>query len=250
MEIKFNEWIEASEDSRPMFKECLDSDPFKISVRTEDGSESKYIGEWPSGTVTHFMVTDEVWSVDNKILVLDIETTNFQNAGGSIVEIGAVELNLITGEIVPVFDSLCREPIFSDEHCSGKFGWIFSNSDMTPYMVKTASPFQVVKARFQRIINRYPLGVTAFNRNFDLPFLESRGLVFTKKLPCPMLLSTDVLKLPSPRGRGYKWPKVEEAMKFFFPDEQYSEAHRGCSDAADEARIVYELYKLGIFKID
>jgi DNA polymerase-3 subunit epsilon len=43
---------------------------------------------------------------------------------------------------------------------------------------------------------------------------------------------------------------VEEAFKFFFPESQYIEAHRGADDAKHEAMIVYELYKLGIFKIN
>lgn len=64
-----------------------------------------------------------------------------------------------------------------------------------------------------------------------------------------MLLSTDVVKMPSPRG-GYKWPKVQQAYDFFFPDNEYTEQHRGADDAFYEADIVYKLYEMGKFKID
>lgn len=63
-----------------------------------------------------------------------------------------------------------------------------------------------------------------------------------------MKLLTGIMKLPSPRG-GYKWPKVIEAIPFLFPDVDYSEAHRGASDARDEALIILEMYKRGWYKI-
>ena len=66
-----------------------------------------------------------------------------------------------------------------------------------------------------------------------------------------MLLATDVCKLPSRNGKpGYKWPSVEEAWKHFFPNTKYVEAHRGADDAKHEALIVYELYKMGLFRIN
>ncbi|MCK5906008.1 MAG: hypothetical protein KAG37_00375, partial [Flavobacteriales bacterium] len=83
---------------------------------------------------------------------------------------------------------------------------------------------------------------------FDFEFLISRGFRFPKMLPCPMLLSTDVCKLPGNYGK-YKWPKVEEAYDHFFPNNTYVEKHRGADDAFHEADIVYELHKMGLFKI-
>ena len=64
-----------------------------------------------------------------------------------------------------------------------------------------------------------------------------------------MLLSTDICKIPGRYGKN-KWPSVEEAFAFFFPDEEYSEKHRGLDDAKHEAKIVYRLYQDGVFKID
>jgi DNA polymerase-3 subunit epsilon len=56
-----------------------------------------------------------------------------------------------------------------------------------------------------------------------------------------------VCKIPGNYGK-YKWPKVEEAYDFFFPNNNYVEKHRGADDAFHEADIVYELHKIGLFK--
>lgn len=183
-----------------------------------------------------------------KILVTDIETLGFKNKGGSIVEVGLVELDLETGEITTLFDSLVKEDILSAKHReSPDYNWIFQNSDLTPEMVRDAPIQHEVYPKLQEIVDRYPNGITAFNRAFDIPYLESRGIKFPKLLPCPMLLLTNIMKLSGPYG--YKWPKVTEAYKFLFPDIEYQERHRGASDAKDEAMIVLEMYRRGWYKL-
>lgn len=185
----------------------------------------------------------------NKILVLDIETTGFLNQGGSVVEIGIVELNLDNGEVKLIYDSLCREDILTAKHRESPFGWIFKNSDLKIEELREAPKFDIVKKEVQSILDKYPLGCTAFNNQFDFGFLRNRG-VKINGLPCPMKLSTDICKLPNRNGyRNYKWPNVEEAFKHFFPDVEYTEKHRGGDDAKHEAMIVYALYKMGVFKL-
>ena len=186
---------------------------------------------------------------ENKILVLDIETTGFLNKGGSIVEIGIVELDVDSGEIQIIFDSLCREEILSQKHREEPFGWIFRNSDLTPEEVRSAPPAMEVFDQVQALLNSYPLGCTAFNKAFDFGYLKDRGIQINE-LPCPMILATDVCKLPNKNGfGGYKWPKVEEAFSHLFPDVEYIEKHRGADDAYHEAMIVYKLYTMGVFKL-
>ena len=186
----------------------------------------------------------------SKILVLDIETTGFLNQGGSIVEIGIVELCLETGQTNIIFDSLLREDILTARHREEPMGWIFRNSDLSVEEVRNAPPAAGVLAKVQSILDQYPLGCTAYNKSFDFDFLRDRGISI-KELPCPMLLSTDICKLPSKNGfSGYKWPTVEEAWKHFFPSVAYCELHRGADDAKHEAAIVYELYKLGVFALE
>lgn len=185
--------------------------------------------------------------MEDKILIVDIETTGWLVENGSIVEIGAVELNLSTGEITEVFNSTCREKILNAKH---RDAWIFHNSDLTPDIVREAPPFEEVASKFQELINKYPAGVTAYNRSFDISYLQDRFIKFPKILPCPMLLSTDICKLPGKYENSYKWPKVEEAYNFFFPDFPYIERHRAAHDAFHEAMIVYKLYQMEIFKLD
>lgn len=174
-----------------------------------------------------------------KIAIVDIETTGFLPKG-LILEVGIAELDLATGTAVPIYDRLVRENGFSEEH---KDSWIFKNSDLKFEDVMQAEPLDT--SAIQNILNSYP--ATAFNKRFDFEFMKSRGLK-VKELDCPMLLAVNVCRLPG-KFRGYKWPTVEEAWKHFFPDEPYSEKHRGADDALHEARIVYELYKMGVFKV-
>ena len=182
----------------------------------------------------------------SKILIIDIETTDFLQKGGKIVEVGMVELDLSNGNKKIIFDQVTHETGITREEVEKS--WIIKNSTLTLEEIRASKPLHILKKEIQSIIFDYQNGATAFNNAFDFGFMETRGFVFPKKLPCPMKLSTDICRLPSPRG-GYKWPKVEEAHKHFFGDVGYIEAHRGADDALHEADIVYELFKIGIFKI-
>lgn len=185
----------------------------------------------------------------DKILVLDIETVGgFTPKDGFVVEIGIVELNIKTGKVKPVFESLCRESGMTAKH---RKSWIFENSDLTVEEVRAAPMFDEIKPKIQEIISKYELGCTAFNHAFDFGHLEHRGIVFPKKLDCPMKKITPIIKLPSKNGRGgFKWPSVTESVSFLFPNnKKYKEAHRGLSDAVDEAEIVFEMIKRGWFEI-
>lgn len=186
-----------------------------------------------------------------EILILDIETTGFLKQGGSIVEIGIVSLNLNNGEILEIYNSTVREDRLNAKHREHPMGWIFNNSSLTVEDVRNAPTEHEVFPEVQEIIDSYPYGVTAYNNVFDFGFMEDRGFKFPRKLLCPMKLSTPICKIPKGFNRGnYKWPSVEEAFKFFFPESNYIEEHRGADDAKHEAMIVYELYKMGVFKID
>ena len=182
-----------------------------------------------------------------KILIVDLETTGFQNDNGKIVEIGLVVLDLETGNKTVLLDVTCREAGMT---IKDRDAWIFQNSDLTVQQVREAQDLSEIAPMIQRIINLYPDGITAFNRNFDINFLKSRGFIFPKLLPCPMILCTSICKIPQKNGRGgYKFPKAQEAYDYFFPDSGFIEEHRGASDCLMEADIVYSLYKLGVFVV-
>ncbi|MNQ61466.1 hypothetical protein D3C85_757810 [compost metagenome] len=183
-----------------------------------------------------------------KILILDLETTGFIDQGGKIVEVGIVELCLKTGNKKILFDQVTHEKGITLSEVENS--WIVQNSTMTVDAIRNSKPLHELQSEIQNILDEYPEGCTAFNNAFDFGFMCSRGFVFPKKLACPMKLSTDVCKIPSPIGSGYKWPKVQEAYDFFFGKTDYIETHRGADDAFHEADIVLELYKRGIFKLN
>ena len=118
--------------------------------------------------------------MNRKILIIDIETTGFLREGGAIVEIGMVSLDLDSGTIATVFDSVCRESILSEKHRKPPMGWIFRNSSLTVEEVRVAQLLPELLGQVQGIIDAHPLGATAYNRNFDFDFLESRGVVFPR----------------------------------------------------------------------
>ena len=177
-----------------------------------------------------------------KILIIDIETTGFLNQGGKIVEVGIAELDLDNGKTKIIYDKVTHEKGITKNEVANS--WIVSNSDLTVEDVRHSKRLDFLLPEIQEIINKYPDGATAYNRSFDFEFLISRGIKFKAMLSCPMLLSTDICKLPGKYGK-FKWPKVEEAYDHFFPNNSYVEKHRGADDAIHEAEIVYELYKMG-----
>lgn len=184
----------------------------------------------------------------SKILILDIETTNFLNRNGKIVEVGLVELDLSNGQRKIVFDQVTHETGITLEEVEES--WIIQNSDLTMEEIRHSKNLKLYHEEIQNIINSYPDGATAYNNAFDFGFFKHRGFTFVKELPCPMKLSTNICKIPNQNGyAGFKWPSVEEAYDFFFPDNDYDEKHRGADDAFHEAEIVYELFKRGIFKL-
>ena len=176
-----------------------------------------------------------------KVAVIDIETTDFFQRGGLILEVGVVELDLENGDTKIIYNEKVREESFGQKH---ENSWIFNNSDLTYKGMSDAQPLDIES--LQKIFDKYY--VTAFNKKFDFEFLRDRGIVIDKELPCPMLLSTSICELPGRFG-SYKWPKVQEAWDHLFGKTDYVEEHRGADDALHEAKIVYELHKMGKLEV-
>lgn len=182
----------------------------------------------------------------SQILLLDIETTNFQNKGGKIVEIGIAELDTETGDIKKLFDEVTHEDGITRKEVENS--WIVKNSDLTVEMIRTSKNLKHYKKVIQEILYRHFKGCTAYNNVFDFGFMGSRGLIFPKRLPCPMKLMTPVCKIPSSfKKNDYKWPTAQESYDFLFPGTGYVEKHRAYDDAHHEAEIVFELIKRGVF---
>lgn len=182
--------------------------------------------------------------MDSKILILDIETTGFSKTKDKIVEIGIVSLDLMSGDIETVFSEFIKEDGLSVNEFTDS--WISKNSDITIIDIDKAKNLQTYFDKIQSLFHECKLGCTAFNNSFDFGFLEERGFVIPVKLRCPMKLSKDIVRATDKRG-SIKNPTVEEAYRHFYPGEDYIEKHRGADDAIHEAKIVYALYKLGVF---
>ena len=179
------------------------------------------------------------------ICVLDIESSGLSHKKDCILELGMVSLNTKTGEIKPLFNHTFKEKHLTARH---RTSWIFDNSDMTLEDIRESEDIEFYREEIQGIFDKFKDNIVAYNRNFDADFLESRGFDLGEAMGDPMRISTDYFKLPSKNGRGFKWPKVTECFSALFPDEEYEEAHRGYSDSEDEARIIFELIKLGVYK--
>ena len=101
-----------------------------------------------------------------KIAIIDIETTNLKPENGLIIEIGIIELDLITGAAKILFDSLIRELSYGDAH---RNAWIFNNSDLNFEDIEDAPSLNNVKSHIQEFLNQY----SSLSNNlysFQLPF--------------------------------------------------------------------------------
>lgn len=187
----------------------------------------------------------------SKILVMDLETTGLSPKNDKIVEIGLVSLDLKTGSREIVYDNMVLEPGMPKDLSET---WIVKNGYLTEHQIRAGEALYYCRFEIQKIIDEHPLGLTAYNRAFDVTFMHERGFNMPKLLPCPMRLSTNLCRLPfktpRPGSNAFKWPTVEEAYRYFFPGTEYKELHRAADDAYHEAAIVYELFKMGIFKIN
>jgi DNA polymerase-3 subunit epsilon len=62
---------------------------------------------------------------------------------------------------------------------------------------------------------------------------------------CTMKVSTPICRIGKKDGRtGYKWPKLEEAIQFFF-NEELENAHSAIVDIKATRRLFYKLGELG-----
>ena len=178
----------------------------------------------------------------SKILVVDLETTSLKPHEGDIIEIGIVSLDN-TGVVESVFETVVRpnRPVAQWRDC-----WAIANTSLTEEVVIGGLSLETIRLTLQSVLNLQP--VTAFNRNFDVGFLKHNKFTIHQTIDCPMLITTDILKIPGRRG-GYKWPKFQEAWNHFFPEcTDYREQHRALDDATHEAQLIWKLKQLGYYK--
>ena len=177
----------------------------------------------------------------NKILVVDLETTDLKPSKGDIIEIGAVLLSA-DGTIEKAVDVVVRptRSVEAWQNC-----WTLKNTDLTVEAVLASKPLVKVRDSLQVLLWHYP--VTSYNRDFDTGYLKYNGFKARWCSACPMLIASEVMKLPG-NYNNYKWPKLQEAWKYFFPGVVYKIHHRALDDAWCTAQIIQRLKELGYYE--
>jgi hypothetical protein len=178
-----------------------------------------------------------------KVLIVDLETgnfdpafDNFQTENCMICEIGIAGLDLDSGEIDLLVNSVCRE----GEMCHPS-SWVFQNTSLNQKEVEKAVMLDKLRGRIQDLFDQ-SAPVTSWGHSFDLRLLEhgSRGFRIPLRFWDPLTTLASYIKIQNPFGVGYKWPSVGEVHACLFPDESFSESHRAGVDAIVEARLIYE----------
>ena len=177
----------------------------------------------------------------NKILVLDLETTDLKPQLGDIVEIGAVLLSS-DGTIEKAVDEVIKptRPVEEWRDC-----WCLRNTDLTLEAVLAAQTLEEIRDFLQVFLQDYP--VTSYNRDFDVGYLTYNGFKIECKLACPMLIASDIMKLQG-NYSNYRWPKFQAAWDYFFPGDGYKTRHKAFDDAWHVALLVHKLRELGYYK--
>lgn len=109
---------------------------------------------------------------------------------------------------------------------------------------------------FQRWANRCNMFV-AHNDEFDIRILQgfalrcgwSPDLFGTSMRFCTMRSTTNICKIPHPKTGRPKWPKLNEAYPFFFPGQQFKNAHNALADVNPTAEIFWKLVDAEIVQL-
>ncbi len=104
---------------------------------------------------------------------------------------------------------------------------------------------------FRQLVFKADLCVS-HNYDFDVQIAEIENaycgynpLMESEKAYCTMKALTDIMKLPSTRGSKYKWPKLNEAYKFFF-NTDFDNAHDAMADVRALRHVHEEMMRKGI----
>ena len=101
--------------------------------------------------------------------------------------------------------------------------------------------------------------LVAHNAKFDITVMRRATFVYSeligikyvdpfegKTLICTMLAALDIVKAEPKRRGQWKWPKLEECIRFFF-NETLEGAHDALVDVRATARVYYHLIDEGVF---
>lgn len=136
------------------------------------------------------------------------------------------------GEITGITVEMCEESGIPIADALELFVIAAENADLI-VCHNTAFDTKLVSMEYARL--------TAHRENAPPP----KAVLCDRPTMCTMKVSTPICRIAKKDGRtGYKWPKLAEAIKFFF-DEELENAHSAIVDIQATRRLFNELRSLG-----
>ena len=209
-----------------------------ISEYLDFGKREYFIkNSWTDNEINYIK---SIRSNSEKIAIIDIETTGFSKKFDKVVEIGIVELDIKTKEYKILFNSPVYEQgveIFIDNEITKKY-----NIDIKEIL--EACSLESFRDILQLIFNCYR--ITAYNINFDLNFLESRGFEFPMAIKDIMGYAREILpknsKYTFQYTYNYFYNSIKNGKSKYLSERNYIEQHMAIDDAIYEAELLYFLY--------
>lgn len=212
---------------------------------------------------------NRIYNTDT-VVVVDTETTGLYGYPDDLVlEIGAVAVDLDSNTIEPLYDAVIgynlEDMTIQQRNCmvytDPSFNDLTSKDTQKAY--DEGKTLDVVVEEFRDAVNDlFDNGMphmTAYNVPFDFgKFLNYNPWNWVDgdnyiEMPCLMEEATYVCKIRN--YYGYKWPKVDEAIRHMFtPVERREydlgmEKHRALDDARLEANIMLRMIDTGDYRI-
>ena len=107
--------------------------------------------------------------------------------------------------------------------------------------VDTLKQFARMVKRAHRLVAHniaydWPVILAAFSRNNMLEEIER-----DKPLYCTMRTLTNVMRLPSKKGVGYKWPRLDEAYRTYIDPLGFENAHDAMADVTATSKVLQHI---------
>ncbi|PNX46579.1 MAG: hypothetical protein BV457_07430 [Thermoplasmata archaeon M9B1D] len=181
--------------------------------------------------------------MQNKLFVLDLETTGFDEVFDRVVAITIYDLNLEDYSYKKIYDEIIWQDITQDfvKNC-----WIVEQGYYTLEEINRGKDQSLVIKEVDALLTNQM--ATSYNTSFDFDkFIIRQWKIKTVKVPyCLMLESTDIVRIPwydyEGNFTGYKWPKLPEAYYYFY-NERMPEKHRSSYDTELAVKIAIALDK-------